>query len=71
MQKAVFELEPLACPSCINHIENTLNTTKGIYSASVSFSSKRVETQFDEKQIEVKQIEEVISELGYPVLLAK
>ncbi|RKQ33914.1 heavy-metal-associated domain-containing protein [Oceanobacillus halophilus] len=71
MQKAIFELEPLTCPSCINNIENTLNTTNGIYSASVSFSSKMVETQYDEKQIKVEQIEEMIKELGYPVMFAE
>lgn len=67
----MFELEPLTSPSCINNIENTLNTTKGIFSANVSFSSKRVEAQYDKKLIQVKQIEEMIQELGYPVIHSK
>jgi copper chaperone len=71
LHTAVFELEPLTSPSCINNIENTLNTTKGIFSANVSFSSKRVEAQYDKKLIQVKQIEEMIKELGYPVIHSK
>ncbi|KPH77474.1 heavy-metal-associated domain-containing protein [Oceanobacillus caeni] len=71
MHKAIFELEPLTCPSCINNIEDTLNATKGIYSANVSFSSKMVETQFDETKIKAKEIEGVIRDLGYPVLSTK
>lgn len=69
MYRAVFELEPLTHPSCINHIENKLNITKGIYAASVSFSSKRVMAQYDEKQIKSEEIEEIIEDLGYPVML--
>ncbi|WP_085992910.1 heavy-metal-associated domain-containing protein [Oceanobacillus senegalensis] len=71
MIKTVFELEPLARPSCVSTIENTLNNTEGIYSANVSFSSKMVETQYNENKIEAKQIEEMINDLGFPVLFAK
>lgn len=69
MHRAVFELEPLTHPSCINHIENTLNITKGIFAASVSFSSKRVTAQYDNKQIKLEEIEEIIEDLGYPVMV--
>lgn len=71
MSKAVYQLEPLTCPSCIKKIESTLNKTEGVESAKVLFNSGKVKTQFDETKIEVNAIEDLITKLGYPVLSTK
>lgn len=71
MTKAVFQLEPLTCPSCIKKIEITLNKTAGVDAAKVLFNSSKVKTEFDETQIEAYQLEETIKKLGYPVLSVK
>jgi copper chaperone CopZ len=71
MSKAVFQLEPLTCPSCIKKIETTLNKTTGVESAKVLFNSSKVKTEFDNAQIEASQLEETIKKLGYPVLSSK
>ena len=71
MSKAVFQLEPLTCPSCIKKIETTLNKTVGVDSAKVLFNSSKVKTEFDESQIKANQLEEMIKKLGYEVLSAK
>ena len=71
MSKAVFQLEPLTCPSCIKKIETTSNKTTGVESAKVLFNSSKVKTKFDNAQIEASQLEETIKKLGYPVLSSK
>lgn len=71
MSKAVYQLEPLTCPSCIKKIESTLNKTEGVESAKVLFNSSKVKTQFDETKIEADRIQKTIVNLGYPVLSAK
>ena len=71
MSKAVFQLEPLTCPSCIKKIETTLNKTTGVESVKVLFNSSKVKTEFDDAQIEASQLEETIKKLGYPVLSSK
>lgn len=71
MSKAVYQLEPLTCPSCIKKIESTLNKTEGVESAKVLFNSGKVKAQFDESKIEANTIEELIAKLGYPVLSVK
>jgi copper chaperone len=71
MSKAVFQLEPITCPSCIKKIETTLNKTTGVESAKVLFNSSKVKTEFDNAQIEASQLEETIKKLGYPVLSSK
>jgi copper chaperone len=68
MSKAVFQLEPLTCPSCIKKIETTLNKTTGVETAKVLFNSSKVKTEFDDTQIETSQLEATIKKLGYPLL---
>ncbi|SEK17962.1 Copper chaperone CopZ [Carnobacterium iners] len=71
MSKAIYQLEPLTCPSCIKKIETTLSKTIGVESVKVLFNSSKVKTEFDESTIEASEIKETIQKLGYPVLSSK
>jgi copper chaperone len=71
MTKAIFQLEPLTCPSCIKKIESTLSKTEGIESAKVLFNAGKVKTEFNVDKIQESKIEELIQNLGYPVLSVK
>ncbi|WP_080145801.1 heavy-metal-associated domain-containing protein [Marinilactibacillus piezotolerans] len=71
MEKAVYQLESLTCPSCIKKIETTLKKTAGIDSVKVLFNTSKVKTQFDESTIESSEIKKVIQKLGYSVLSEK
>jgi len=71
MTKAVFQLEPLTCPSCIKKIESTLTKAAGVESVKVLFNSSKVKAEFDGIRVEAAQLEETIKKLGYEVLSAK
>ncbi|SDO19304.1 heavy-metal-associated domain-containing protein [Alkalicoccus daliensis] len=71
MKKAVYQLEALTCPSCIQKIEKSLRKTKGVDTVKVLFHSSKVRVQFEEEAIEAEEIESNISRLGYPVLSTK
>lgn len=71
MKKAVFQLEPLTCPSCIKKIETTLEKTNGVRTVKVLFNSSKVRTEFEENEIQATKIGEAISKLGYEVLSSK
>ncbi len=71
MTKAVFQLEPFTCPSCIKKIETTLNKKAGVETVKVLFNLGKVKTQFDESQIDANYIEETIRSLGYIVQSVK
>lgn len=71
MSKAVFQLEPLTCPSCVKKIETALQKQDGVQDAKVLFNSGKVKTEFDETQVEVEQLKGIIENLGYPVNSAK
>jgi copper chaperone len=71
MTKAVFQLEPFTCPSCIAKIESTLTKKTGVESVKVLFNLGKVKTQFDETQTDAENIEKTIKKLGYIVLSTK
>lgn len=69
MQKATIQLETLTCPSCMQKIENAVKFLDGVddESLNVSFNSSKVKLNFDDEIISIKDIEDVISKLGFEV----
>lgn len=70
MKLATIQLETLTCPSCLMKINKTVRSLKGVNKKSVDvmFNSSRVRVEFDEELLNVKDIEDAISNLGYEVL---
>lgn len=71
MAKAVFQLEPLTCPSCMQKIETALLKTAGVRSAKVYFNTSKVRAEFDNSTITAAELEMAITKLGYPVKSVK
>ena len=73
MQKAVINLETLACPSCLQKIESAVKRLNGVDQDSVEvlFNSSRVRTNFNANEISIEQIEKAIEDLGYPVIRSR
>ncbi|TQS71852.1 heavy-metal-associated domain-containing protein [Ornithinibacillus gellani] len=73
MQKATIQLETLACPSCLQKIENAVKGLNGIEKDSVKimFNASKVKTDFNSKAISIEQIEKAIEDLGYPIIKSK
>jgi len=73
MEKAIIQLEPLTCPSCMTKIENTVKGLSGVNqdSAKLLFNTSKLRTKFDASLITIGEIEQTIEELGYPVSRSK
>lgn len=73
MQKAVINLETLACPSCLQKIEAALKRLDGVEKDTVEvlFNSSRARTNFDSEKISIEAIEKAIEDLGYPVIRSR
>jgi copper chaperone len=70
MQKATIQLETLACPSCMQKIENATKSLNGVEKDSVKvlFNSSKVKFDFDEEKVSVEDVEKAIAALGYVVI---
>lgn len=71
MSKAIFDMEPFTCPSCVKKIENTVGRMDGVQEVKVMFNSGRVRVGFDDTVINADAMRETIQKLGYPVLSMK
>lgn len=73
IEKAIIQLEPLGCPSCMQKIEQTVKALTGVdsNSAKLLFNTSKLKMTFDSSHISVNEIEQSIEELGYPVKHSK
>lgn len=53
------------CSSCAMNIDGELEDTKGIKAANTSYVKQITEVEYEEKDIDVKQIVSVIKNVGY------
>ena len=62
-----FQLGGVTCQVCVNKIEKKLNKTEGIKNAVVNFSNLKLNVEYDENQIGVNDIIEIVKKLGYEI----
>lgn len=67
MRKLTMRLETLTCPTCVKKIEGAILKQKGVASVRILFNSSRVDVQFDETKVTEKDLEAIITKLGYTV----
>lgn len=56
------------CASCASNITNTLNKKRGVLSVNVNFASEKANIEFDDREIELNEIEEDINKLGFKII---
>ncbi len=71
MTKKTYQMETIACPSCVMKIEGALKKTAGVSKSEVLFNSSRVKVEFDESTVTADEIKDRIEKLGYKVLSVK
>lgn len=72
MKKAVITLETLACPTCMQKIEQAVKRVEGVEKESVKvlFNASKLKTNFDSAKTSLSTIQKAIEDIGYPVIKA-
>ncbi|WP_340386405.1 cation transporter [Paenibacillus sp. FSL E2-0151] len=65
MKNIVLNVQGMSCQHCVNSIEGALKEI-GV-SGKLNLSDDSVEATYDENQVSLEQIKEVIEEQGYEV----
>ncbi len=71
MKNIVIELDGLVCPMCSSKIENGLKKQKGIQSVNISYNNSKAKISYNEEEITIDEIKDIIEDLGYDVLNIK
>jgi Cu+-exporting ATPase len=70
-EKAQIHLTGMTCTNCAATIEKGLAETPGVERANVSFASEKASIEYDPSRVDLAQIKNTISQLGYGVATIK
>ena len=68
MKKIILSIEGMTCSACSNGLEKYLNKQDGIKNASVNLVMANATVEYDEKKLNIMQIEEFVKKAGFKSL---
>lgn len=68
MRNKKLKIEGMTCSSCANAVERALKKREGVFEANVNYATETLSINYDENQITLDQIKEVIVNTGYEVI---
>lgn len=71
MEKVIYQLGELTCPSCLQKIEQGVKNQVGVEQVKVLFNASKVKAELDTSKTSAETIKNVIENLGYDVLSTK
>ena len=69
--KEKFDVQGMSCAACSARVERTVNALPGVQEAQVNLLAKCMVVEFDETQIDEKEIETAVTNAGYRTSVAK
>lgn len=70
MQKAILQLETLACPTCMQKIAGAIANVDGVEKTSVKVLCNASKANFDPDRTNLDTITQAVKNIGYDVLKA-
>jgi copper chaperone len=67
MATAVLDVPDISCEHCERAIKGALTPIAGVQTVSVDIPGKQVQVEYDQRQVSVDRMKEVLQEEDYPV----
>jgi copper chaperone len=67
MTAVVLNVPDISCEHCERAIREALAPVKGIQGLDVNITAKQVRVIFDESQVAIEKMKEILEREGYPV----
>ena len=68
MKSIILAIDGMTCSACSNGLEKYLNKQNGIYEANVNLVMANATIEYDEKKLNITQIEEFVKKAGFKSL---
>jgi copper chaperone len=68
MATTVLNVPDISCEHCERTITNTLQAVEGMRSVRVDIPARQVRVEYDETQVNVDKMKELLQEEDYPVV---
>ena len=66
--KTTLKIAGMHCNGCSSNLEKMLNRRKGVLSASVSLEDAAARVEYDETQVDLDGLREVVENCGFDVV---
>ncbi|MEE9419831.1 MAG: heavy metal translocating P-type ATPase [Desulfatiglandaceae bacterium] len=66
----ILSISRMSCANCALNIEKNLKKLKGVSRANVNFATEQAEVSFDPDQLQLKDLQDRIRDIGYGVALS-
>ena len=67
MNSVTFNVPDISCEHCERTISNTLQPVDGVRTVIVDIPARQVRVEYDEKQVSVDKMRDLLQEEDYPV----
>ena len=67
MSRAVLSVPDISCEHCENTIKKALSGQPGVSAVRVDIPGKQVQLEYDEGQLSLERVKELLQEEDYPV----
>ncbi len=67
MGNITLHVEGMSCGHCVNKIEGSVGELAGVSQVNVKLDDAQVEVSFNESQVSINRIIEIIEDQGYEV----
>jgi len=68
IKKRELRIKGLHCANCVAKIEKSMSSVPGIYNIKISFSTSKMEVEYDPDKTTLDHIQSKIKNLGYKLL---
>ena len=68
MKKVILKIDGMTCSACSNGLEKYLNKQEGIQNASVNLVMSNALIEYDEKKLNLEQLETFVKKAGFKSL---
>jgi len=67
MATTVLNVPDISCEHCERTITNALKPVEGVQSVSVDIPGRQVRIEFDDAQVSIEKMKDILQEEDYPV----
>lgn len=66
-----LKVSGLDCPDCAKDVQKAVLSIPGVQNAEVNFSAQKLKVSYNDNEVSVEQISNVLSKIGHPATLVK
>lgn len=69
VNQVTIQVKGMTCGGCVKSVENSVSALSGVEKVNVQLKTGKVDVEFNDSQVDIKQITDTIEDQGYTVVV--